>query len=1668
MADGKLTLPDDLISSKFPDEHTSNAKDEAWGGGIGEDKPLMSLLDESKDEVVSDSGMPLSPQWLYTKLVDAKIPTAGASGGNCPDNNLKDSWRLDGQDKKDWRKISADVESSRCWREEERETSLLGRRDRRREDRRADAISTRDIAESRVLSSSDRWHDSNSRNSGHESRRDSKWSSRWGPEDKEKDSWNEKRTDVEKEDTYTDKQSFVTGSHTTLERENDSREKWRPRHRMEVNSGGMRSAPGFGSERGCMAGSNIRFAAGRGRSNSNGGISIGRHPSASAIGSIPLDKNQSYCYPRGKILDIYRRQQTLQSFNNIPDGMENVPSVTTEVAIKPLSFVAPDAEEEAVLGDIWLGKNKSSGGLHNSLRDRNEGSKDDIRGFAEVTSEGNLSSTINTDEIFESFRKFAVNDSDDGSGADVSDTSIMEEVCSSKEGKEKLRTAIGRALSDGLMPAVPKKENSSSSQEIGPGNNIVELKTLDNQQVADLANMNHLESEHIKSATSFEIGSQLPDDPSSLFDFPSGQQSQSDNQFALKSNDEVHLLRSVVIPEELSLCYLDPQGVIQGPYLGIDIVTWFEQGYFGTDLPVCLSDAPDGSPFLELGELMPHLKVKLGSVSSTSKLSDTVGGSLEESIPIAFATDFEGSSAVRADQQQASSASSRFEDPSNVIGQSSVYNNSFRSGMQCSDDQRLEHFVTQGEEVLPGRPGSNSGNPSMKLAADIPNSVSNPSSDPSLASEFLGTHQDENLHPFGLLMSDLRGNSQLRRVQSSNISSSMGDQGQTIDPCSEGAFAFCNQSSFGAVVDQPPYMETWSDDYSKNTLTNPSIHIDSKDVHLSHREQDFSDFDLQHLILQNLQKEQLQPQNNLSTHSLSHGTRLGIEEIPSNFLKLQFQQQQQLELQQQRRLELQQQQWHLEVRQQQRQLEIQQRQRQLELQLQRQLEIQRQRQLELQQQRQLEFQQQQWQLEFQQRQWQLELQKQQQLLQQQLRHQQMELLLQQQEKQQQQLVLERMLQHQMSDLGYRRSKVDPLMENLLDQVQFRMQLPELQQSSHPSRHLDPSLEQIIQAKVGLNSLQEPQADFLDLLQEKHGNVLPSNQFHFQQERLQAQQLSLALKQQLGMDGKRHLSGPLSVDEAGHLARNGGALNQSQSLGFDTSDFYQQRRLSSPEEHLSHLKRKHALQEQCQHGLYEPVVIPGIKLDNVNDCPQDPNSTEHLYMQPADQLGSFSSGMPFPFKQISDDFYGSPPAALGFLPGKQGKLEKSGIKGEMQQLLLETQQQSKVSEVAANSSICAPTGGDEENSKILLMDCQKLGLQCIRSSETDYQYLISSSEPQDALCLIKDSRFSNLPFNHILDQEAAMNLSFMKGPQILNSTSLLQDNLVTAALSGQNGERLLSKSNSGALIEEQTFLSGARDPSHASYANARFIGKSTLDEDLPELERKGSIYGSKAMVPMCRSVSQIEDNLVEQAEAATDLGRIPSRHSLLSIAGGNQGIYCCKMGNNISSGGEVSNDSVPSIPTKGLDNTLHKRLPVSRGLSSDDGLPDLAPASNVKQKSSLNLPTSNEKRHLSEGNVAAASVGEMQASGKKEMRFRRTSSYSDATVSETSFIDVLKKSVLSEADAANVAALESSDGSQAAQSAKKKGKKGRQIDPALLGFKVSSNRIMMGEIQRLED
>ncbi|PWA39350.1 GYF domain-containing protein [Artemisia annua] len=151
-----------------------------------------------------------------------------------------------------------------------------------------------------------------------------------------------------------------------------------------------------------------------------------------------------------------------------------------------------------------------------------------------------------------------------------------------------------------------------------------------------------------------------------------------------------------------------------------------------------------------------------------------------------------------------------------------------------------------------------------------------------------------------------------------------------------------------------------------------------------------------------------------------------------------------------------------------------------------------------------------------------------------------------------------------------------------------------------------------------------------------------------------------------------------------------------------------------------------------------------------------------------------------------------------------------------------------------------------------------------------------------------------------------------------------------------------------------------------------------------------------------------------------------------------------------------------------ENILLKRPPVSRAASSHDALSELAPNLDVRGRTTPSMISPEGGRRESGGNLSNQVI-ENTAASNKDVRFRRTSSYSDADVSETaSFSEMLKSNAKKAAplpDASTV--LESADG-QGGKTGKKKGKKGRQIDPALLGFKVTSNRIMMGEIQRIDD
>jgi PERQ amino acid-rich with GYF domain-containing protein len=233
---------------------------------------------------------------------------------------------------------SENSQSTRRWREEERETGLLGRRgDRPKKESDAPARNP---------------------NPGSST----KWSSRWGPDDhREKERENQTRPDKKLVDVPEKEQLDANpnpSSNLNTEKftprplsETDSRDKWRPRHRQEGPVATYRVAPGFGSERGGGAHqepiANTGFASGRGRSGSNLGH-------AGPIGAGPLGRGggekagkKSFRYPRGRLLDIYRKNRSV-SGNNEDDhvGFEAVPFVTLPSEVSPLAFLAPDEEEK--------------------------------------------------------------------------------------------------------------------------------------------------------------------------------------------------------------------------------------------------------------------------------------------------------------------------------------------------------------------------------------------------------------------------------------------------------------------------------------------------------------------------------------------------------------------------------------------------------------------------------------------------------------------------------------------------------------------------------------------------------------------------------------------------------------------------------------------------------------------------------------------------------------------------------------------------------------------------------------------------------------------------------------------------------------------------------------------------------------------------------------------------------------------------------------------------------------------------------------------------------------------------------------------------------------------------------------------------------------------------
>lgn len=254
------------------------------------------------------------------------------------------------------------------WRDEERETNSAVRRDRWRDgDKDKDLTDTRRERRSENSSRfsgevrrapSDRWNELPNRDNNFDHRRESKWNSRWGPDDKETDGWREKRTDSGRDvegprDNGIPPQ--VNSGKDEKDGENYSRP-WRPtssvaRGRGDSSFSQSKQGQPFGYWRGRGENGSSTFSAGRGKFNSSVGSTSAF--SSNVMGVLPEISSGDYGdsslrYSRMKLLDIYRMMD-IKNYKKPLDGFIEVPSLTQMELLEPLAISTPCPEELVIV-----------------------------------------------------------------------------------------------------------------------------------------------------------------------------------------------------------------------------------------------------------------------------------------------------------------------------------------------------------------------------------------------------------------------------------------------------------------------------------------------------------------------------------------------------------------------------------------------------------------------------------------------------------------------------------------------------------------------------------------------------------------------------------------------------------------------------------------------------------------------------------------------------------------------------------------------------------------------------------------------------------------------------------------------------------------------------------------------------------------------------------------------------------------------------------------------------------------------------------------------------------------------------------------------------------------------------------------------------------------------
>ncbi|KAH0462854.1 hypothetical protein IEQ34_010429 [Dendrobium chrysotoxum] len=1614
---------------------------EAWGGKgyapgvLDEEKALMGSLDDSKDQLTSENSFPLSPQWLYSKNSESKVGNSAASGdtrlpnslshGTSADSVQKDSWRLDGPpDKKDWRRIVPDVENSRRWRDEERETGSLVRRDRKKEgdreidhrknDRRSENVSARDSGESRSLPSSDRWHEVTGRSTGLEIRRDSKWSSRWGPE--EKDSRTERKMDADKEDQIAEKQTFLGSSRPS---ESETRDKWRPRHRMEVHSGAStvyRSAPGFGLDRGRSEASQVGFALGRGRGSLLGGLSQHRTSSAGPIGAVPLGRSyveqgrsglfaEMFRYPRGKLLDIYRKQKMLPDFEIAPDGLDT--PVTQIKSIAPLAFVSPDATEEVLLEDISKGKFTGSEVSYSASREQKA-----------MTDNSEIDTNCEA-------KSYAILSAADASTKDTDYVPVASGVSLNTLFSD---TKFDDGTCKGSDHPVIEHYQLEPKQDFGEK----DVKDADCLQYPREGSM----IEGTMAADAYDVSIKLPDDSSSLF-ATSFTEETPRNMGEKHANSEVRHME-MTSHEELSLFYRDPQGDIQGPFLGVDIISWFEQGFFGLDLPVCLSDAAEGARFRPLGEVMPHLKFRFNPTTEvySRELSDALDvandkieviGSLGSNFGDQRLTTAAAVSESMVDhefQPRVLDLRGYMEPPT---GRTLVSDLETSINIPASESHTLHDFPGQdAEEVLYTGRHMNEIEKSLEKAVNVDSEFSRSNlGQQFLASEIGQPHttshknpSDNDINQLGLLWSELEG-SHSRHPISSTVAG-IDDQIHNLNPSALDSLLYAHkQDQFNSSSNQPFAHDSWPGASIQSNRSN-KIQDGMDAARFPHFEDEFNHLGLQdQLLLHQFQKQQLQ-KHLPSPHQHMHlGEPFVVPEQGSlhnragNQSMLDFE--------------------HL-----------------FKLQLQEQHHLQR-----------LHEQQQ--------------LQQQQQQLQQQQLYQQMHLLKQQQQQeQQQQMLIEHLLQRQAHD---------PLLrDGSLDQILLRQQLlREIElQPQHIQRNQDLVFEQLLQAKLGHNPHHEHHNDLLDVLSHQNRRPWLSMEeqilLNLQEEQLQARRLSLASRQKRSMEEDRHVGGGVwSVDESGQFVRTS-ASNHHPHLNrlINQTDFIQSLQQPSPFEQASLPEQNLMLHELMQQNPYERNTHPFDSSIHIPRNPSEPNAdvlsaiarlqgldmTEiHGHMHASVQARQFHPVNSSHEHHISNQLFRP---RLDVMDGQwvESNEQRANdlVEAQLNQLHFEAERQKRDMRGSLfnmeSNSWAALAGNENSKHGIDEFFQQQLVHQPSQPLEL-VDTAASSFEDRDTNWFTNSSLDNSFK---LTAENASLRDSFAEGSN-LKKSFMQQDGMLHASVEIEAGNYdisgelpLRSRSN---LSIEQNQLFPEVDEIEKEQAVDPVINDCSGDrvdfsdfKDGKRLKQRGARVKRSTRGKAPSNPDQAVGSLPDDHEVK---GNAPIRHTSLGSNAGGLNFYNYETGtDNAYSEGTPTSRSL-RILDRGSDSSSLKHAQDALTLSTQGSLSEFNSAPSMEGKNPSGFPSS-----------------EASASGVlKDLRFRRTSS-NDIDITEASFIDIIKSSKKPAECEAHPSAHDLLESGHGAKSVKKKGKKGRQIDPSLLGFKVHSNRIMMGEIQRPDD